>query len=115
MNLDSNVKPVFSMTPDQIFVTDMGTDQRKRALYWLFIGRYVYDHNFNEITLRHVEQEIDPNDTMNPVMLRGALWKTVDTKLWQVDDGHQLGPMPSQPGLDARVSSTWNISFSLLG
>jgi hypothetical protein len=96
------------MTPDQIFVTDVGTDRRANAFYWLAIGQYVYDRDFNEITTRVLEQEIDPNNVMNPVILRGHLWKTIHSRFWQVNDGHQLGPMPAQPGLDARLSSMCN-------
>jgi hypothetical protein len=109
MASDSNTSNGFSITPDHVFITDVGVDSKANAFYWLAIGRYVYDHNFNEITIRHLEQEIDPKDEMSPVMLRGDLWKTVPPSLWQVDDGHQLGPMPSQPGLDARLSSKYQL------
>ena len=95
------------MTPDQIFITDVGPDRRESAFYWLALGRHIHDYLFNKITLRDLEREIDPNDVMNPVILRAHLWKTVPSRLWQVDDGHQLGPMPSQPGLDTYSSSGW--------
>ncbi|KIW08557.1 uncharacterized protein PV09_00522 [Verruconis gallopava] len=97
----------FSMTQDQIFITDVGTDTKDNAFFWLSIGRYVYDCSWNEVTIRALEREIDPDAMMSPVILRGYLWKTVPTRYWQVYDGHQLGPLPSQPGLDERMSDIY--------
>lgn len=94
----------FTMTPDQIFVTDVGVDSITNTFYRLSIGQYVYDFKFNEITMQDLERVVDPYDVMNPIFLRGYLWKTLPSRLWQVEDGHQLGPMPAQPGLDSHLS-----------
>lgn len=96
-----------AMTPDQIFITDIGVDNLDRAFFHLALGRHVYDHEWKELKVRDLEEQIDPNDVMNPVLLRGALWKKVPPSLWQVDDGHQLGPLPSQAGLNSHVSSVY--------
>jgi hypothetical protein len=112
MSFHPNENDSFSMTSDQVFITDVGVHIRDRAFFWLSIGRYVYDHQWNEVTVQSLERDVDPNNVMNPVILRGHLWKTVPTRYWQVDDGHQLGPMPSQPGLDAHCSSEWLLTAS---
>ena len=105
----------FSLAEDQIFVTDLGIDHIDRAFYHLAFGRHVFDHRWKELTVQSLERRIDPNDVMNPMILRGTLWKKVHTRFWQVDDGHQLGPMPSQPGLDAYCSSKCILRFHVDG
>jgi hypothetical protein len=88
-----------SVPSDCIFVTDVGLAKRSEAWYWLMLGNHIYDEHFDEITMHDLEHKIDPHSTMNPLLLRGELWKTVPSHFWQADDGGAHGPLPSQPGL----------------
>lgn len=103
----------FTMSPDQIFITDVGVGLRKDAFFYLALGHHIHDHKFDEISVRDLEKKLDPDDVMNPAILRGELWKTVPPRLWQYDDGNQFGPLPSQPGLGAKLNGRCHAFISL--
>jgi hypothetical protein len=93
----------FASAPDAIFITNVGVGRRADTWYWLMLGFHVYDEQFSELTLERLEREVDPNQVMNPILLRGEIWKTVAPHFWQVDDGGVARHAPSQPGLTLQL------------
>lgn len=104
---------------DGIFITDKGIGKLSEAFHWLMLGCHVYDHNFRELTVRDLEHNIDPNGVMNPLYVRGALWKTVLQRFWLANRGGRNGPEPAQPGLNPEKSGknlcAYNKAFQLTG
>jgi hypothetical protein len=89
-----------AISPDCITITDVGLGLKSQAWYWLMLGHHVYDYRFRELSIFDLERSIDPSGVMNPILLRGALWKTVPKRFWQVK-GATEGLVPAQPGLGA--------------
>lgn len=87
-----------------IFITDKGIGKRFEAFHWLMLGYYVYDHKLRELTVQDLEHNIDPIGVMNPMYVRGTLWKTVHQRFWLADRGGRNGPEPAQPGLIMETS-----------
>ncbi|KAF2435960.1 hypothetical protein EJ08DRAFT_675148 [Tothia fuscella] len=88
-----------TIASDSIIITDVGIGKKYDAWYWLMLGCHVYDHEFEEVNLERLEQEIDLNGARDPFLIRGEVWKAVGTRYWQRDDRSKFGPMPAQPGL----------------
>jgi hypothetical protein len=94
----------FRIHRKSIIITDIGIGNKSDAFYWLSLGCRVYDFRWREITVESLERKVDSNDIMNPIHLRGALWKTVADNLWLRDEGGTNGPVPTQPGMDVNMA-----------
>jgi hypothetical protein len=94
-----------ALTRKTIIITDVGIGRRSDAFFWLILGHHVYDNRFREIGISELENEIDPEGEMDPILMRGSLWKTVPPRLWQAEGSGPYGPVPSQPGMDVPMSS----------
>ena len=92
------------LTRKSIIITDVGIGRRSDAFFWLILGHHVYDYKFREMGISELEHEIDPEDKIDPILVRGTLWKTVPPRLWQAEGSGPYGPVPSQPGMDVLMS-----------
>lgn len=84
---------------DGILITDIGVDRRSEAFRWIMLGHHVYDCEFRELAVRDLERDIDTHGVMDPLHVRGALWKTVPQRFWLAERGGKNGPDVAQPGL----------------
>ena len=89
---------------DGILITNIGIGKRSETFHWLMLGHNVYDSKYCELSVRDLEREIDPHGAMNPMYVRGALWKTVPQRFWLAQRGGKNGPEPAQPGLNPETS-----------
>jgi hypothetical protein len=89
---------------DGILITNIGIGKRSEAFHWVMLGYNVYDSEYRELSVRDLEREIDPHGAMNPIYVRGALWKTVPQRFWLAQRGGKNGPEPAQPGLNPETS-----------
>jgi hypothetical protein len=89
---------------DAILITDVGVGGRCDAFHWLMLGHHVYDTENRELNVWDLERDVDPSDEMNPIHVRGYLWKTVPSRFWLAEGGGKNGPEPVQPGLNALTS-----------
>lgn len=64
------------------------------------LGHNVYDSEYRKLSVRNLERNIDPHGVMNPMYVRGSLWKTVPQQFWLAQRGGKNGPEPAQPGLN---------------
>lgn len=96
---------------DDILITNVGVGKRSEAFHWLMLGHNVYDSEYQELTVRDLEHNVDPHGVMNPMYVRGSLWKTVAQQLWLAQRGGKNGPEPAQPGLDPKTSGKRTTSY----
>jgi hypothetical protein len=89
---------------DGILITNVGLGKRSEAFRWLMLGHHVYDSEYRELSVRDLERNVDPNSAMNPIHVRGELWKTVPRQFWLAHRGGKNGPEPAQPGLNPETS-----------
>jgi len=84
-----------NIPPFYIIVRDVGLGLRGEAFYWLVHGYHVSDHQWRQLTVQALEDEVDPQRRMDPVMLRRILWSSMPGNFWM----HATGA-PAQPGMD---------------
>jgi len=84
-----------NIPPFYIIVRDVGLGLRGEAFYWLVHGYHVSDHQWRQLTVQALEDEVDPQRRMDPVMLRRILWSSMPGNFWM----HATGAT-TQPGMD---------------
>jgi len=84
-----------NIPPYYVIVRDVGLGLRGEAFYWLVHGYHVSDHLWRQLTVRDLEDEVDPERRMDPGMVRRTLWNSMPGNFWMHTSGS-----PSQPGMD---------------
>lgn len=83
-----------NIPPFHLIVQDVGLGLRAEAFRWLALGRNVADHQWRDLTVRILEDEIDPNHQYTPEYRRQLLWAS------SFPPSHYMHPTgPLQPGM----------------